>query len=270
MIRRPVVLAFVRHELRDLRTNSRVLPVLLVMPLISVVVPILLAAVAPVLLEETSRDPAMAAMLRQALSLPGLRNLSLEEALVRYLLRGTAAFFLLMPAVIASTAAAFSIVGEKQQRTLEPILATPITDREFLAAKFTVCMVPTMLATWGAALLAALGVDIVTMLRYGTLVLPDRFWVAGAGVLSLLFGGAVTLLTMRLSAKSVDPQATVQASALVIVPGALVVFGLFGKLLLNYFEAVLIIIALMIPLDAWLFRRVERTFRREEILTRWR
>ena len=73
-----------------------------------------------------------------------------------------------------------------------------------------------------------------------------------------------------MSARSVDPQATVQASALAVVPGFLVVFGLFGKVLIASFSALLAAIGLVLVLDLWLFRRVEKTFEREEILTRWR
>ena len=39
------------------------------------------------------------------------------------------AFFLLMPAYIPLSIATFSIIGEKQARTLEPVLATPIRTR---------------------------------------------------------------------------------------------------------------------------------------------
>ena len=70
--------------------------------------------------------------------------------MARYLLRATAGMFLLMPIAIASTAAAFSIVGEKQQRTLEPILATPITDRQLLLGKLLASAGPTILVTWAA------------------------------------------------------------------------------------------------------------------------
>jgi ABC-type Na+ efflux pump permease subunit len=161
-------------------------------------------------------------------------------------------------------------VGEKQQRTLEPILATPISDRELLLGKFVVCMVPTMAVTWLAAVVAVGLVDAISWSRYGALFLPDRFWLAAVGILSPLVGAAITLLTMRLSARSVDPQVTVQTSALAILPGFLIVFGLFGKLLMVSFTAVLVTIALMLLLNLWLFRRVERTFRREEILTKWK
>lgn len=270
MSRYDVVLAFLGHELKEIRSNPRLLPLLLIFPAIAVAFPVILTLVGPALVKEASQDPVMGAMLRQALARPEYQLLDLEEALTRYTLRAVAAFYLLMPVAIASTAAAFSIVGEKQQRTLEPILATPISDREFLLGKFVVCMVPTMAVTWLAAVVAVGLVDAISWSRYGALFLPDRFWLAGVGVLSPLIGSAMTLVTMRLSARSVDPQVTVQTSALVILPGFLIVFGLFGRLLMVSFTAVLVTIALMLLLNLWLFRRVERTFRREEILTRWK
>ena len=120
------------------------------------------------------------------------------------------------------------------------------------------------------AAVAIVVVDAITLLRLHQVLLPDRFWVAGVGLLAPLLGGAVVLVTMRLSARSVDPQATVQASALAVVPGFLLVFGLFGKLLIASFTALLVAIALAVLINVWLFRRVERTFERDEILTRWK
>ncbi|HEX9895421.1 MAG TPA: ABC transporter permease subunit [Gemmatimonadales bacterium] len=270
MIRRDVVLAFLAHEIKELRGNARVLPVMLIFPVLAVLFPVILTFLGPSLVEEASVDPAMGAMLKQAVTLPEFQQLSLEEALIRFALRGVAAFYLLMPVAIGSTAAAFSIVGEKQQRTLEPILATPISDREFLAGKFLVCLVPTMVVTWLSAIVGVALVDSISWSRYGTLFLPDRFWLAGIGLLAPLVGAAITLVTMRLSARSVDPQSTVQASALAILPGFFVVFGVFGKVLMVSFNAVLVTIVLTLVLNLWLFRGVERTFRREEILTKWK
>lgn len=270
MIRRDVVLAFLSHELRELRTNPRVLPVMLVFPVLAIIFPVVFTLLGPSLVAEAGRDPAMGVLLRQALARPELQGLSLEEALTRFVVRAVAAFYLLMPVAIGSTAAAFSIVGEKQQRTLEPILATPVSDREFLVGKFLVCILPTMAVTWGSALIAIGLVDAISWRRYQALFLPDRFWLAGVGLLSPLVGTAITLVTMRLSARSVDPQATVQTSALVVLPGFLVLFGLFGKVLLVSFPALLVMTGLTLVLDLWLFRRVEKTFQREEILTRWK
>lgn len=270
MIRRHVVLAFLAHESRDLRRNSRVLPVFLVFPVLGIVLSVGVACMGDAMVQEAARDPGMMAILRAALDLPEFAGLDLTQALTRYALRAIVGFYLLMPVAIASTAAAFSIVGEKQQRTLEPILATPVSDREFLLGKLLVCLIPTVAITWASAVIAILLVDAITLMRLQEIVLPDRFWMAGVGVLAPLLGGAVVLVTMRMSARSVDPQATVQASALAVVPGFLLVFGLFGKLLIASFPALLVGIALTALVDVWLFRRVERTFERDEILTRWK
>lgn len=270
MIRRGIVFAFLAHEFRDLRTNARVLPLLFIFPLMGIAFPVAIALLGPMMVAEAARDPGMMAILRSAVSLQDFQGLEMSEAMTRYMLRAVLAFYLLMPVAIASTASAFSIVGEKQQRTLEPILATPITDREFLVGKLLVCILPTVAVTWATGLIAILLVDLVTLVRTGQAVLPDRFWLAGVGLLAPLLGAAVTLVTMRLSARSVDPQSTVQTSALVIVPGFLVIFGIFGKLLIASFPALLAGIGLAAVVDLWLFRLVERTFEREEILTRWR
>ncbi len=269
MIRRTIVLGFLAQEVRDLRTNSRIAPLLFIFPLMGIAFPVAITLLGPAMVTEAARDPGMMAILGAATSLPDLQGLDMAHALTRYMLRAAVGFYLLMPVAIASTAAAFSIVGEKQQRTLEPILATPITDREFLVAKLLVCLVPTVAVTWATALVALILVDAITLVRSGEALLPDRFWLAGVGVLAPLLGGAVTLVTMRLSARSVDPQATVQASALAVVPGFLVIFGLFGKVFIASFTALLVAIALTVVLDLWLFRRVEKTFEREEILTKW-
>ena len=52
--------------------------------------------------------------------------------------------FLLMPITGAMALAAHAIVGEKQARTLEPLLATPITTTELLIAKVLGALVPTL------------------------------------------------------------------------------------------------------------------------------
>ena len=53
-----------------------------------------------------------------------------------------------MPAYIPLSIATFSIIGEKQARTLEPVLAAPIRTVELLAGKAIAALVPGVLAGW--------------------------------------------------------------------------------------------------------------------------
>lgn len=267
-----ILLLFLRKELGDVRSNSRVWPVYLLLPLIAVALPVFFAVTTPLLIETAParQDPATLTLIRLIQTVPEFAGLPAVQAMTRYFLRNTGAIFLLMPLALTSTSAAFSIVGEKQQRTLEPILATPITDRQFLLAKLLASVVPTVALTWSCGMLACVVVDAVTWAQVRALLLPDRFWLLGLLVLAPLLGIAVVLVTMLFSAKSTDPQATVQTTALAIIPGFLLVFGVFGKLLTLKFAALGIACLLVLALDVVLFRTNVARFQREEILTRWK
>ncbi len=267
-----VLWLFLARELRDLRGNSRVWPLYLILPLLAVALPLVFAVAMPQLIAmgQAKGDPALLAMLRTVQATPEFSHYSLVEAMTRYMLRNSFAILLLVPIAISSTSAAFSIVGEKQQRTLEPILATPITDRQFLLGKLLAALLPTMAATWIAAAVGAALVDALTWSRYGGPLLPDRFWLVGVLMLAPLLGACVVLVTMRLSARGTDPQAVVQTTALATIPGFLLLGAIFGKTLTIVFPALLGACLLMLIVDAILFRGSVRTFRREEILTRWK
>lgn len=267
-----VLLLFLQKELKAIGSDRRIWPVYLVFPVLAIGLPTFLATLAPVLIRQgmATHDPGMTRIAQVVQIVPDLAAMAPEEAMTRYLLRSVAVLFLLMPVALSSTSAAFSIVGEKQQRTLEPILATPITDRQFLLGKLLAAGVPTLIVTWATALVAVVVVDVVTHGRYATALLPDRFWTLGLLVLSPLLGAAVVLVTMRFSAKATDPQATVQATALAIIPGFLILIGLFGKVLTTVFTALWIACFVVAAIDLALFRANVRTFRREEILTRWK
>src|SRR5262249_4481287 len=56
--------------------------------------------------------------------------------------------FMIMPLIIPISIASYSIVGEKTTRSLEPLLATPISTSELLLAKALAATIPAVLATW--------------------------------------------------------------------------------------------------------------------------
>lgn len=263
---------FLAREWADTRRNSRVLPLFLIMPIIMIALPLLLALLAPALVPDARvrQDPSTLALLHALSRSPEFAAWPPAEGVARYLLRATLGVFLLMPIAMASTAAAFSIVGEKQQRTLEPILATPITDRQLLLGKLVACSVPTIGVTVAAGLIAMVGVDIIFATRGLPVPLPDRFWALTLLVLAPALTVAVGLVTMRLSARSSDPQATVQTSALAILPAFLLIVALLGPMLVVSFPGVCAACVVVLLIDVALFRMNVVRFRREEILTTWK
>ena len=69
--------------------------------------------------------------------------------------------FVVLATVLPSTIAAYSIVGEKVEKTLEPLLATPTTDGEILLGKSIASFIPPILSTWVGASIFMVATDYI-------------------------------------------------------------------------------------------------------------
>ncbi|HWT85326.1 MAG TPA: ABC transporter permease subunit, partial [Myxococcales bacterium] len=90
--------------------------------------------------------------------------------------------FLVLPIFLPILLAAQSIGGERERRTLEPLLATPVATSSIILGKSLAALLPALALTWVAAALFCLGVDAVA----GQVLLPDPAWLFGTLVLSPL------------------------------------------------------------------------------------
>jgi ABC-2 type transport system permease protein len=261
---------FLVKEMRDLRHNGQVLAINLLMPTVSVAIMVLAAGFGGAILTVDANDPVVIAMARQATTSAEFAGMPQDMAFTAFTLRGLLAFYLLMPVVLSSTIAAYSIVGEKQQRTLEPVLATSLSDREFLLAKMIAALVPAIVITWLSAVLAAIAVSIITWTKWHVLLVPDRYWLVALLLLAPALAVGSVLATMRMSARATDPQAAVQTSAIFLLPAFLIVVSIVGRLALQDATIGVLVATLIVVIDISLFRTNVRRFGREEILTRWK
>ncbi len=177
--------------------------------------------------------------------------------------------FLLLPMILPSVIASYSVVGEKNSRTLEPVLATPVTTLEFLLAKSITAVLPSMLMTWGAAGIFALGMipAAVSGRAYAAVVSPT--WVLmlllWAPLLSLITVG----LTVLISSRANDPRSAQQVSVVLILPMiGLIVAQMAGVLVLGPL-VVLVGAAGLLVVAAIVMNLAVQFFQRETILTRW-
>lgn len=174
--------------------------------------------------------------------------------------------FLVLPMFLPILLAAQSIGGERERRTLEPLLATPVSTLTIVAGKSIAALVPAVLITWAAAALFCLGMDLVA----GRMLLPDAAWLFGALVLSpllALFGNAMAVVV---SSRVLDPRAAQNLAATTVIPLlALLAFQLAGRIALGprfYF----LLAAGVAAADVALIAVAVRLFDRERLLTRWR
>ena len=159
----------------------------------------------------------MQALAKAGEELPRALSLPDESAVQAFVFHRFLTLLLLVPVTGAITFAGHSLVGEKLGRSLEPLLATPITTFELLVGKVIGALIPSlavMLFTFaiyltGIGVLAEPGV-LGAMITPRTLLL-----VFGLGPMASLVALQVGVLV---SARVNDPRTAQQFGALLILP----------------------------------------------------
>jgi ABC-2 type transport system permease protein len=178
--------------------------------------------------------------------------------------------FMLMPLAIPVTIASYSIVGEKTTRTLEPVLATPISTFELLLGKAFAAAIPAVAATWFGFAIFAIGASILAVGPGVLKNLLDPVWLLTVFLVGPLLSIASVSVAVMVSSRTNDPRVAEQLSMLVIIPLLGLFFGqLVGWFFINKTLILWMAVALTI-IDAGLMAFATQLFRRETILTRWR
>src|SRR3989442_4113341 len=133
--------------------------------------------------------PLFAAIgLPSVLGFAGARSGGIPAGVLPRLLDPFSFFFIIPAATLPTVIASYSLVGEKVERSLEPLLATPITDGELLVGKGIAAFLPPIIAIFASATIFMALIDRLTRNTLGYLYFPN--WTIGI----------ILLLTAPLSA----------------------------------------------------------------------
>jgi len=262
------VRTIISKEWAEVFKNRMVLFSVVFMPLIFSALPL------AILLTTNAVGPASADLesaMPGALASGCADGLSAGQCLQVYLVNQFLILFMMMPLIIPMNIAAYSVVGEKTGRTLEPLLATPITTLELLLGKNLAAVIPAVGATLGGFALflagAALLVSDASVIIAAVL---SPMWLLAILVAGPLMAVLSVNIAMMVSSRVSDPRVAEQLSALVILPLLILFLGqVAGFLLLNSRLVVYMILALL-ALDIVVVYLSVHVFERENILTRWK
>ncbi len=179
--------------------------------------------------------------------------------------------FVILATVLPSTIAAYSIVGEKVEKTLEPLLATPTTDEEILLGKSIAAFIPPVLSTWaGASIFMTLTDYILYNGGLGYYYFPN--W--NAGVMLLLLAPLAAVLSIEVavmaSSRVSDVRGANQIAGLMFIPFVAVFFAGAEGLFAFSIDNLLIFAGVVLVIDVVFHFLSRSTFKREEILTKWK
>ena len=93
-------------------------------------------------------------------------------ATARELINISATYLILIAAILPSIIASYSFVGEKVEKSLEPLLATPTTDGELLLGKSLAAFIPCIGVTCIAAAISAAILDSWSYARLSLFLIP--------------------------------------------------------------------------------------------------
>jgi ABC-2 type transport system permease protein len=178
--------------------------------------------------------------------------------------------FMIIPVAIPVMIAAYSIVGEKTTRSLEPLLATPITTMELLVAKCLAAVIPAVLATYAAFGIFALGSWLIVANKMLLSALLDARWLIAIFIVGPLLAIMAVTFSLMISSRVNDPRVAEQVSMVIIVPVLAGFFGQVAGLFVLNKTVISWVAVVMLGLDALLVYLATRAFQRESILTRWK
>jgi ABC-2 type transport system permease protein len=179
-------------------------------------------------------------------------------------------YFVIIAALLPTIIASYSFVGEKLEKSLEPLLATPTTDGELLFGKSVGAFIPCVGATYIGALIFVIVIDSWSLINLGVLLVPNEYWAIVLGVLTPLVCILSVEANIIISSRVNDIRAAQQIGGFIILPIILLMVFASTSQTFPLVTMALILSAAMAIADVALFYLSKATFQREEILTKWR
>ncbi len=230
--------AVVRKELRDYRRKRSIVVTMAVLPVVFLIQPTLTIFLTPASGPSSGQAYGVSLLL-----------------------------LLLVPVILPSTLAAYSVVGEREQGTLEPLLTTPVRTQEFILGKGAAVMIPTLVLSY-----AVFGLFLAVVALLANPGTASGVFHQGPILLALflfapLLAGWSIVIGMAVSVRASEVRVAQQLGTLASLPplAVLVLLGV-GVIHRSFSVALLFAIALLV-IDLRALRIVSRMFDRERLVT---
>jgi ABC-type Na+ efflux pump permease subunit len=199
-----------------------------------------------------------------------VRNGQISVLEIKVLLNASTFLFIIPATLTPTILASYSFLGEKLEKSLEPLLATPTTDGELLLGKGLGALLPSIVVTYAGAAIFVVLVDTLTFHMFGYAYLPNSTTAVVlllAVPLACVFSVESNVIIASLVG---DVRAAQQLGTIATLPfGGFYVLAEVNFTSLNYTN-LMIVSATLLAIDVILLQIGRTTFRREEILTKWK
>jgi ABC-type Na+ efflux pump permease subunit len=232
--------AVVHKEFRDYRRSRSIIGTMLVLPLIFLLEPlVIIFRIGP----------------------------SVSAAVVERSVGSTFLLLLIAPALVPAVIAAYSVVGEREQGTLEPLLTTPLRREELLLGKALAAIVPSVGIAYFlfavievSARLFAANPAVSPALAQGPHILAEVLFAP-------LLAGWSTWVCTGISARSSDVRVAQQLGTLASLPPLGIVALISFNVVVPSLRVAVLFALVLLAADVALWRAVSAMFDRERLIT---
>jgi len=261
-VRWNMVWVIVRKEWSEMFKNRYVMLMTTLLPVILLFIPL-------IFLYSTGKPGVKMNGLEDIASAPAFAGMDPVAAMQVLIIQQFMFYFLMMPLILPVYVAAYSIIGEKQQRTLEPLLATPISVSELLMGKAVSALIPAVGLTWLAYAIYGIVARFLTSAEVWRHIVSP-IWTTAIIVLAPLLAIMAIMVGVIVSSRVNDVRLAEQISGFFVLPVILIGLPLTATKTLVSMQMLMIGILIVVVVDVIILWVGVRLFDRETILTRWK
>ncbi|MBM6382733.1 ABC transporter permease [Paenibacillus illinoisensis] len=259
MNNRQAIKALVRKDIRAITASIQLwLPMLIVPLIIGVTMPAILIWLAS---RVELRSIGNIGFLLDSLDIlsssgqiPELASMATDNHRIVYYLAlyMFAPLFLIIPVMASSILTANSFAGEKERKTLEGLLFTPISMDTLFKGKVLAALIPSILLSWITFLIYGIIANILMYPMFEALIFPNWNWIILVLWVVPSCSLMVILLNVLISAKVRGFQEAYQLGGLIVIPLLALIAGqasgmlLISPVLLLLIGAALLLISLVL------------------------
>jgi len=258
--------ALINKDINEITSSKRVIIPMTIVPIfLIVIIPIAILIGASFIGNDSSMLTKMGPLIKK---LPSeYTTLTPSQLLIKVMINFMfPSYFLIIPIMCSGVIGASSFVGEKEHKTLESLLYTPISMEQLLRAKILGVFVPSYIVTLISFIVIGIIFNVGGLIYFGGVIFPDIKWL----IIILWISPAINLLslilTVMVSAKSETFQEAQQVSGLLVLPVILVLVGQMTGVLLLSSLVMFIGGGVLFILDYILIKRIASKFIPEKLI----
>ncbi|QNG59478.1 ABC transporter permease subunit [Metabacillus idriensis] len=166
--------------------------------------------------------------------------------------------FLLVPIITASVVAANSFVGEKERRTLESLLFSPVTIKTLFVSKVLGSFIPSLLVSAFSFVLSGIVINALGYRLFGQMIFPSANWLALILCLSPMVSLMTVLLNVFISSRVKTFQEAQNIGGVIILPVVGMMAGQASGLFLVGAQVILLISLGIFIINLILLQRITK------------